>query len=66
MICKECREAADYNRRRYDFDGNKSPEYREHPKNCECGCQHEMPQKWEKMFRVKPPWVLKVQENEVL
>ncbi len=62
MICRECAEAGDVNRKRYDMD---QPLVL-HPDDCECACGHEVTAEWEKQFRVKPPWLKKVQETEVL
>ena len=37
-----------------------------HPANCGCACMHKPAEEWDKQFGVKPPWVKKVQETEVL
>lgn len=63
MISKECREIADENRVRFDFGRKDMLEF---PEGCECACQHMMPQQWDKMFSIKPPWQAELNVKELL
>jgi hypothetical protein len=64
VICRECAETADYNRAQ--VDAGKYNQQERHNEDCGCACMHKPAEEWEKQFSVKPPWVVKVQETEVL
>lgn len=69
MISEKCTEIGNINRKRYDIGARKFEEpfgFLPYPEGCQCACRHEYPVQWEKSYNCKPPWLIKVQETDVL